>query len=504
LIRNPIREPDRLDGNARARPPRAVLSLALTVLVGALVGVVGCHEEQTRVSLETPSEKDLYLDYALRAEGWLRQQARQADQGRIWRSADEATDHPVTNGNLYYGSSGVILFYLELYHQTGDVIYLREAEAGGRYLLAAVPDELYFAKSLNALELYPSLNQPGEGGLPVYTAANGLGHPNQASLYWGVSGIGFTLGELFRVTRDETYRRGATRIVDLLLQNHHADEHGASWGSTPELMTGDAGVGLFLLYASRELEHPGAEALARAIGDSLLAKAKASGEGLMWPTRAVYGTDYPNFSHGTAGVGYYLTTLHEHTGEKRYLKGARRVGHYLRGLADETGLIGHHQPDPEGLVYYGWCHGPPGTNRFFGKLSSADPAPAWSSQIERSTRAVLEADLLGREPAGFWQNVGQCCGSAGIAHYYLGQYLRTKKPAYLEFAELMTRDIIRHATLSGEVASWNHAEHRSTPEFTQTLTGYMQGAAGIGMHLLRMHALLNDRSISIWLLDDRD
>jgi hypothetical protein len=32
----------------------------------------------------------------------------------------------------------------------------------------------------------------------------------------------------------------------------------------------------------------------------------------------------------------------------------------------------------------------------------------------------------------------------------------------------------------------------------------MQGAAGIGMHMLRMHALLNDRAISIRLLDDPD
>ncbi len=482
---------------------RSVINTPCTLLVIVLAIVVGCHEEDAGVALEAQSEMDLYLDYALRAERWLRQQTRQMDEGQIWRSADETTDHPVTNGNLYYGSSGVILFYLELYHQTGDVAYLREAEAGGRYLLATVPDELFFEKGLNALELFPSLNQPSEGGLPVYTAANGLGHPNQASLYWGVSGIGFTLGELFRVTHDERYRHAATRIVDLLLRNHHVDEDGAGWGSTPELMTGDAGVGLFLLYASRELEHPGAEELARAIGDSLLARARASGQGLMWPTRGIYGTDYPNFSHGTAGVGYYLATLHERTGEDRYLTGARRVGHYLRGLAGESGLIGHHQPDTEGLVYYGWCHGPPGTNRFFEKLSSADPAPAWSSQIERSTRAVIDAELLDREPAGFWQNVGQCCGSAGIAHYYLGQYLRTKNPAYLEFAEQMTRDIIRHATLSDEVASWNHAEHRSTPEFTQTLTGYMQGAAGIGMHLLRMHALLNDQAISIRLLDDR-
>ena len=449
------------------------------------------------------SESGAYLDYALRTERWLRQQTVTLETGQIWRSADEKNDHPVSNGNLYYGSSGIILFYLELYQQTGEEDFLRQAEQGAAYLMATVPEALYFQRDLNALELFPSLNQPAEGGLPVYTAANGLAHPNQASLYWGVSGIGFTLGELYRVTGSRKYRHSAREIVDLLIRDHLKDPAGASWGSTPELMVGDVGAGLFLLYASRELSHPGAETLARAIGDSVLARARASDAGLMWPTRRIYGTDYPNFSHGSAGVGHFLATLYQRTRDERYLVSARSAGRYLAGIAHDNGLIAHHLPDDDGLVYYGWCHGPAGTNRLFEKLAQESPSREWSDFVERANRSVMAANIFNRKTAGFWENVGQCCGSAGVANYFLQQHAKTKKPEYLAFARAATEDILRHATVSDGAMSWSHAEHRSFPAFTQTLTGYMQGAAGIGMHFLRMHAFVNQKPLSIRLLDER-
>jgi lantibiotic modifying enzyme len=307
---------------------------------------------------------------------------------------------------------------------------------------------------------------------------------------------------MYRITGNPAYRRSASKIADLLIRDHLADESGASWGSTPELMVGDVGAGLFLLYASRELAHPGAEQLARAIGDSVLARATPSGGGLMWSTRQVYGSDYPNFSHGSAGVGYFLVTLYQHTGDEHYLAGALDVGRYLVGIANDTGLVAHHLPDDDGLVYYGWCHGPPGTNLLFGKLSRENPAPGWSNFVERSNRAVMAADILSRKPAGFWQNHGRCCGSAGVAGYFLEQHIATKNPEYLEFARAATRDIIAHATVEGDTLRWTHAEHRTSPQFTQTLTGYMQGAAGTGMHFLRMHAFVNEKPVSIRLLDE--
>jgi len=182
--------------------------------------------------------------------------------------------------------------------------------------------------------------------------------------------------------------------------------------------------------------------------------------------------------------------------------GASSVGTYLVNIAHENGLIAHHLPD-DGLVYYGWCHGPVGTNRLFEKLATESPAKRWSAIIDRSDRAIMAADIVSRKPAGFWENVGQCCGSSGVADYFLKRYRETRDPKYLAFARTLTEDIIAHATVDGDTLSWTHAEHRVSPEFTMAMTGYMQGAAGIGMHFLRMHALVNHKGLSIRLLDDR-
>ncbi|MBW2386755.1 MAG: hypothetical protein JRG92_24255, partial [Deltaproteobacteria bacterium] len=339
----------------KSDPYWVVLQSALILLVAAPLSSIGAAPTPALAPVQT--EDPAFLDYALRTERWLRRQATVTKTGKIWRSKSEKDDHPVTNGNLYYGSAGVILFYLELYQQTGDPAFLQEARDGAGYLIATLPTELYIKRDLSFLEIFPSLNLPEGGEMPAFTAANGLGHPNQASLYWGVSGIGFALGEMYRVTGDESYRAAALRVVDLLLRDHHTDQHidesGATWGSAPEVMLGDAGVGLFLLYASRELKHPGAEKLARAIGNHALASAKKSDGGLMWPTGRIYfGTDHPNFSHGTSGVGYFLAALYQHTGDERYLVGASSVGTYLVNIAHENGLIAHHLPD-DGLVYYG-------------------------------------------------------------------------------------------------------------------------------------------------------
>jgi hypothetical protein len=62
----------------------------------------------------------------------------------------------------------------------------------------------------------------------------------------------------------------------------------------------------------------------------------------------------------------------------------------------------------------GWCHGPPGTVRAFYALAVATGESAWLDWMHRLGRGLLEASLPGTSP-GYWNNVGQCCGAAGIA-----------------------------------------------------------------------------------------
>ena len=67
--------------------------------------------------------------------------------------------------NLYSGYAGVVLFFVELARQSGDVSYLDDARRGGDHLVATeIPEEI-------------------EQGY-------------QAGLYTGVAGVGFVLDRL--------------------------------------------------------------------------------------------------------------------------------------------------------------------------------------------------------------------------------------------------------------------------------------------------------------------
>ena len=82
--------------------------------------------------------------------------------------------------------------------------------------------------------------------------------------------------------------------------------------------------------------------------------------------------------------------------------------------------------------------------------------------------------------------MSQCCGSAGVAQFFLDLYTVTNDAKYLSFAEKMTADLLARATRDVTGTRWVQAEHRVQPDLLVAQTGYMQGAAGIGMWLLHL------------------
>lgn len=47
-------------------------------------------------------------------------------------------------------------------------------------------------------------------------------------------------------------------------------------------------------------------------------------------------------------------------------------------------------------------------------------------------------------------------------------------------------NLVAAALKAVEGLGWSQAEHRSRPDFVETQTGYMQGAAGLGSFLLNL------------------
>ena len=73
-----------------------------------------------------------------------------------------------------------------------------------------------------------------------------------------------------------------------------------------------------------------------------------------------------------------------------------------------------------------------------------------------------------------------------MAEFFLSLFQVTQKHVYLDFAKQLTEQILNKATRDKSGMWWVQAEHRSLPDFLQAQTNLMQGAAGIGLWLLRL------------------
>jgi lantibiotic modifying enzyme len=400
---------------------------------------------------------------------WLTASGRDLPEGRVW-PVDPEKPEVVTH--LYSGTSGVVLFFLEAHRLTGEASYLAEARAGADYLLA---------------HLEKTIESEGPG------------------LYTGLAGVGFVLDRMEAATGDERYLEGVVETVELLKAAALPREKGVEWNDVTDVVSGSAGIGLYLLHVERETGLPQALDLAIAAGDRLIDLAQPSGNnGLQWAMSPGYARNMPNFSHGTAGVAYFLASLHQATGERRFLDAAIAGGDYLKSIATVNGdacLLFHHEPEGEELFYLSWCHGPVGTARLFYRLFESTGNDEWMRWVRMSARGILESGIPEKRTPGFWNNVSQCCGSAGVAEFFLSLHRLTKDAEYLAFARRITADLLARGTRDAAGLRFVQAENRTEPQNLQAQTGYMQGAAGIGLWLLRLQAFEKGQSSGYVLPD---
>lgn len=279
---------------------------------------------------------------------------------------------------------------------------------------------------------------------------------------------------------------------------------GVEWDPGLDIIAGSAGTILYLLQMARELDRPASRELALKAGMRLAELGIPEAGGRKW--RFANHPDakrlMPNFSHGTSGIAYALATLHLETGRQEPLDAALAGARYLQAVAKTDGdgcLIFHHEPEPDGrdLYYLGWCHGPVGTVRLFHQLAKATKDESWMSWVKRGTRSILASGIPEKQTPGFWNNDGQCCGLAGVADFFL----RLGDPEALAFARRVGEVLLSKATPAGDGLKWVHAEHRVKPDYVYAQTGYMQGAAGIGMLLLHLDAVERSREWGFRLPD---
>ena len=445
------------------RERRLLLRLGLT---GAAVAAVPRPLYAAAAHLVRPERP--YVDAALKAARWIHAARLETSHGVTWPA--NPLDPKSVSRDLYTGAPGVILFYLELYEQTRDPSHLAEASAGADDLLAAVDaDEI----------------------------------PN-SGLFDGLAGVMFVLSEVYRASLEPKYWRGVERSRDLLARRARHTGRGVEWNDSTDIISGGAGIGIALLDLHRRFGDRTSADLARGAAERLVELGLPEGDGTRWMLSPRVELEYPNFSHGTAGVAFFLATAYGATSDARFLETALRGATYIKRIAKTDGdscLVFHHTKGGEDRYYLSWCHGPAGTARLFHRLGQVTNRAEWRAWVDRAGRGIAASGIPEKRTSGFWNNVSQCCGNAGVADFFIELHRSYQDASALPFARRMTSDLLRRATDDQTGMRWIQAEHRVRPDFCVAQTGYMQGAAGIGTLLLKLDAVERRARVRVVLPD---
>jgi len=119
--------------------------------------------------------------------------------------ADGSRDPTTVRTDLYSGSPGVVLFFLELYQPTRDPRYLDLASRGADHL----------ATMLSTEAIGP---------------------------YEGLAGIGFTLAETFFATRRPEHERANREALHLVHATARTVGAGVEWNDTTDIISGSTGI----------------------------------------------------------------------------------------------------------------------------------------------------------------------------------------------------------------------------------------------------------------------
>lgn len=443
--------------------PGVVLSLLLSV---------NCAEQPPRP----------YLNAAVEVARWLRTTVVETDYGPVWPD-DHLRPQQIRMG-LGSGVAGRVLFFLALHDCTRRKEYLHDVHMGADYLLARLPSYL-----------------------DDTTAAR-----NRASLYAGLPAIGYALTEAYKATKDDRYRDGALACVTELHRLAVHDRSGVTWNYQNDILNGNAGTGLFLLYAAHELEHEPSIGLAARAADWLLARAIPDSGGLNWTVGAEADFILPNFSRGAAGIGLFLAGLFAETQDNGYFRAAAYAAHYLETIARKQHglfLVPYGIPNvgftrPHGV---GWAHGPAGTARLFYRLFQATAMSHWADIVDACAYTVRQSGLPGPPEPDFGEvpfTRDMRFGSASAAMFLLDLYDATENRHNLNFARRLVSDIVRAATIDSLGMRWTQARHDFMlhPGEPAEFTGYFYGAAGYGLLLLRFDAAERRRDWKFSLPDN--
>lgn len=285
-----------------------------------------------------------------------------------------------------------------------------------------------------------------------------------------------------------------------------------AWNQSNDILTGTAGIGLALLYAAREFGTPAFYAAARAAGHTLAGSAEQTEAGLRWHRFIDRELDLPNFSHGTAGVAYFLAMLSGNDDGDRFLSAAEAGAGYLVQIADRRDglfLVPYGVPNDGYATRYdiGWAHGPAGTGRLFYRLWQVTGKEQYRELGDACARSILAAGVPGESAdPRLWSGpfaLDRRFGISGAVPFLLDWQRVQGGEQFVACARRTIDRILAAGARSQDGLYWTLPRYEfQGPEGNATYTNYFYGVAGIGLALLEMHYVDAGERPRIRLPDD--
>ena len=417
--------------------------------------VVGAHGTN-----DGEASPEAYLEAAQRIADDLRSQAFIDRRGARWwaprRLGAGRWTLSEAGPDLYYGVSGLALFYRQL------------AEIGGRSvdveMAEATEATLRYQLSLNGERL-------ADLGLRSIGAYSG----------WG--GVLYSLTFLARHGgRDDRLRLAEHHLADL--------QSLISVDERFDIVEGAAGAMVALLRLAALRPGSGAVALAEVCGERLLDHGQSQTVGLGWPPPEGARGPLTGLSHGAAGIAWALFELAGATAgslRQRCLEAGRAALDYEDSLYDD---VRGNWPDlrakPEGYEDHrllAWCHGAPGIG--LARLATLEALASnglLDETLERRLRRDVQRAASSTWQQGFGLTHSLCHGDLGNLEFLFEAAAQGILPAAVE-------STVALRLLGGRILSSVRSQGclLGTPGGTNP-PGLLVGRAGVGWGLLRLAA----------------
>jgi hypothetical protein len=311
--------------------------------------------------------------------------------------------------------------------------------------------------------------------------------PTEASLYGGLTGVGWALAHL------QGRLPGLDGEADLAEIDDGLWHHLASspWPDDYDLVSGLVGFGV---YALERLPRPAAAACLERVVERLAGTAERRPEGITWWTNPAW---LPSETRAQFPGGYYnLGLAHGVPGVIALLGRACAAGvaaARARPLLEEAVRWLLAQQEPGGFPYWvrpegadmparlAWCYGDPGVAAALLGAARCVGEPSWEHE------ALAIAHRAARRPPGESGVVdaGLCHGAAGLAHLFNRLFQARGDPRLAEAARFWFQSTLARRQPGrgvGGYLAWKPGDGGA--QIWVAEPGLLTGAAGIALALL--------------------